>query len=251
MSASRTRFSELVEIVHQLRAPGGCPWDAEQTHESLTKFLIEESYEVVEAIEEGSQSALREELGDVLFQVLFHSDLAAAADRAPFSIDDVVDDLAEKLRRRHPHVFGDATVDSVDEVLKNWESIKRVEKPERESVVDGVPAALPALQRADKILGRAQKIGAIELQDSIGLADEEALGALLLAVVGSARANGLDAEAALRGAVRGLEGELREHEQQSAPASSDPLAATAAPQQADPEHVFDDETQIIDLRDQP
>lgn len=227
-------LEELVEVMARLRGPGGCPWDAEQTHASLVPYAIEEAHELAEAIEAmagapGDDAHLREELGDVLLQVVFHADIARAEGR--FDIEDVARTLAEKLRRRHPHVFADTEVEGVAEVVANWDAIKRAEKPERESALDGVPASLPALARAEKLLRRAQRAGLQPPADA-SVADasmpgtEEELGRALLALVRDATSRGLDAERSLRAATRELERELREREaaRAGAPASAEPPA---------------------------
>jgi XTP/dITP diphosphohydrolase len=206
-------LDELVAVMARLRGPGGCPWDAEQTHASLVPYVIEEAHELAEAVEAGDDAHLREELGDVLLQVVFHADIARAEGR--FDVDDVARTLIAKLRRRHPHVFDDVAVDGVADVVENWDAIKRAEKPERSSALDGIPAGLPALARAEKTMSRARRAG-LELPDAAAPAadplDEEALGAALLGMVRAASDRGLDAERALRGATRALERELREQE---------------------------------------
>jgi XTP/dITP diphosphohydrolase len=138
-----SHLQQLVAVMDQLRSPGGCPWDAEQTHESLVKFLLEESYEFIEAVETEDRDAMREELGDVLLQVYFHARMAEEHPTDPFSIEDVAQLVAEKLIRRHPHVFADVEDLSSDEVLENWEALKAKEKG-RTSAVDGVPVGQPA-----------------------------------------------------------------------------------------------------------
>jgi len=153
-------FQELVAIMERLLAPGGCPWDREQTHQSLKPYLIEEAYEVIEAIDSGSSEHLKEELGDVLLQVVFHAELARRDGR--FGIDDVVRGISEKLKRRHPHVYGEAEADGSAQVIKNWEEIKRREKREKQeggSVLDGLPRSLPALIRARRIQEKVSRVG--------------------------------------------------------------------------------------------
>lgn len=153
-------FDELAAVMRRLLAPGGCPWDREQTHQSLKPYLIEEAYEVIDAIDSGSDEHLAEELGDVLLQVVFHAELAERDGR--FTIDDVVRGITEKLKRRHPHVFGDVSVDGSDQVLRNWEQIKRQEKREKReggSVLDGLPRSLPALIRARRIQEKVSRVG--------------------------------------------------------------------------------------------
>ena len=216
-----TNLDELIATANKLRAPGGCPWDAEQTHESLTKYLIEESYELVEAIESGNREQILEELGDVLYQVIFHSDLAQSGSLGEsFSIQDVAELSTKKMKGRHPHVFGTPEelerykASNGEEVMQNWDAHKQREKPERESVLDGIPKALPSLMLADKVIGKAQSLGVLGTEEpgAIEIADEDQLGALLLALVLAAKSKGLDAERALRESVRELEVEIRQFE---------------------------------------
>ena len=210
-------LDELVEVMARLRGPGGCPWDAEQTHASLVPYAIEEAHELAEAVEareagDGDDAHLKEELGDVLLQVVFHADIARAEGR--FDVDDVARTLIEKLRRRHPHVFADLAVDGVADVVANWDAIKREEKPERGSALDGIPVSLPALARAEKTMSRAKRAG-LPLPEAAAVDagdDEAALGEALLALVRSASDRGLDAERALRTATRALEQRLRAEE---------------------------------------
>ena len=214
-----TNLDELLAVAHKLRAPGGCPWDAEQTHESLVKYLLEETYELIEALESGSREEIMEELGDVLYQVVFHSDLAAAGSLGePFDIQDVAKLSADKMRGRHPHVFGTPeelekyAAKTGDEVMLNWDSHKQREKPERQSVLDGIPQALPALALADKVIGKAQKIGLLpegESDAGLPMDNEDVLGGLLLTIVADARAKGLDPERGLREATRELQVAIR------------------------------------------
>jgi XTP/dITP diphosphohydrolase len=199
-----SRFLDLVEVMDRLRSPGGCPWDAEQTHATLVKYLLEEAYETAEAIEDGDDAALREELGDVLLQVVFHSRIAAERPGG-WTIDDVAGDIVEKLVRRHPHVFGTATAATAGDVEANWEHLKAVEKG-RTSAVEGVPLAQPALALASALLGRTAKAGlSVPVPAAVeapAVVDDEAIGELLLSVVALARSAGVDAEAALRAASR-------------------------------------------------
>ena len=216
-----TELYELIETAHKLRAPGGCPWDAEQTHASLIQYLVEECYELIDAIEAGNRDEVLEELGDVLYQVIFHSDLAATGTLGePFTIEDVAAKMRDKMISRHPHVFGNAeeleqyAASNGDEVMVNWDNLKKKEKPERESVLDGIAQGMPALALANKVIGKAEKIGLLEegAQGPLDVASEEELGTLLLAVVSSARARGLDSERALRFAVRDLMSDIRKAE---------------------------------------
>lgn len=199
----------------QLRSPGGCVWDAEQTHESLLKFLLEESYEYIEAVETNDREAMREELGDVLLQVYFHARMAEEHPTEPFSIEDIAETVADKLIRRHPHVFGDVKVSSSDEVLENWEALKALEKG-RTSAIEGVPLAQPALALVAKLLYRAEKNKLnLTLPDQIRTpieASEEAVGEVLLATIAWAAAHGVDPEGALRYSARSLIAEIVELE---------------------------------------
>ena len=212
MSAEHPRLEELVAIVAQLRAPGGCPWDADQTHESLVQYLVEESWELIDAIESGDRDEMIEELGDVLYQVLFHADIAAHTPGEDFDIEDVAAHMTAKMVSRHPHVFGgDRTAETADDVVGFWDELKAGEKPHRTSVLDGIPRGMPALALAQKVLGKAAKVGVAGLPDAAlpAPATEDELGRVLLALVASARSQGLDAERALRHAVRGFEDDVR------------------------------------------
>ena len=220
-----TQLDDLIAVAARLRAPGGCPWDAEQTHRSLVQYLLEETHELIEAIESGNREEILEELGDVLYQVVFHSDLAASGSLGePFDIQDVAKLTAEKMRGRHPHVFGTAeelekfAAKTGDDVMLNWDSHKQREKPERSSVLDGIPQSLPALALANKVIGKAQKIDLLDAQAASPLQfeDEAQLGGLLLAIVQSAKAAGLDSERALREATRDLMADIRKAEVLSA-----------------------------------
>ena len=160
-----SQLERAVQVMDRLRSPGGCPWDAAQTHESLTRYLLEETYEVIEAIETGDLALLREELGDLLLQVLFHARLAEELpDDERFGIEDIAGALADKLISRHPHVFGDVQVASVEEQTALWEELKVAEKG-RTSAVDGVPLAQPALALTAKLISRAQRAGLGSLTD--------------------------------------------------------------------------------------
>ena len=219
-------LEQLIAVLEQLRAPGGCAWDAEQTHESLVRYLVEETYELIDAIESGSREELIEELGDVLYQVIFHSDIAAHTPGEEFTLEDVAAHMTAKMVGRHPHVYGelanqlaaDEVTDTASDVNARWDEIKKVEKPTRTSVLDGVPQGMPALALADKLLGKAEKLGMpaphvvarLEVAPGAGDAEsEDELGAQLLEIVSSARANGLDSERALRTALRALQDDMR------------------------------------------
>lgn len=212
MSSELTR---LREVMDKLRSPGGCPWDAEQDHVSLLKFLLEESYEFIEAVEENDRDAMQEELGDLLLQVYFHSRMAEEDKEQPFNIEDVAKGVADKLIRRHPHVFSDTVVSSSTEVLENWEAQKAIEKA-RTSAIDGVPLAQPALPLVSKLLYRASKSNyqlsiakPVKLPDGI---DQDQFGELLLGLISQAAEKGLDPEAALRGAAKTLITQIKTHE---------------------------------------
>lgn len=215
------KLASLIQTAHQLRAPGGCPWDAEQTHESLLQYLLEETYELIDAVESGNRDEVLEELGDVLYQVIFHSDLASSGTLGePFDLEEVASHMEHKMRSRHPHVFGTEeelamfAAQTGDEVMQNWDAHKKKEKPGRTSVMDGVPKQLPALARANKVIGKAEKAGILSplTQPAVPMTNEEDLGRLLLAVVASARSLKIDPERALREATRALEQEVRERE---------------------------------------
>ena len=211
--APHPKLDELIAVMERLRAPGGCAWDRAQTHESLVQYLVEETYELVDAIESGDREELVEELGDVLYQVLFHADIAAEEGR--FTIEDVAAHMTAKMIGRHPHVFGDTTADTPEEVMVRWEELKKAEKPARTSVLDGIPRGMPALALAAKVIGRAEKVGA--RVDATPVASshetEEELGRELLALVARSSAAGLDAERALRHAIRALGDDIRAAEQ--------------------------------------
>jgi XTP/dITP diphosphohydrolase len=202
------RLLDLVTVMDELRRR--CPWDKEQTHESLARYLLEEAYETLEAIETGDQAHLREELGDLLLQVYFHARIAAesAPEDGGFTIDDVAGDIVDKLVSRHPHVFAGLDVEDAAEVEANWEQLKAAEKG-RSSVLEGVPMALPALALADKVVGKAAKVGVTPEPGSRVVEPVETLGDRLLALVVEARAAGVDPEQALRTAVRRLADAVR------------------------------------------
>jgi tetrapyrrole methylase family protein / MazG family protein len=217
------RLKELVEVVDRLRAPGGCPWDREQTHSSLRSTLLEEAYEVLETIDEGSMPRLKEELGDLLLQVLMQASIAAG--EGAFDLGEVAETVREKLVRRHPHVFGDVTVSGADEVVRNWEALKAREYA-RESALDGVQRSLPALQWAFTLQKRAANVGfdwrevegalekvreeLDELRRSRTPEEREAeFGDLLFTMVNVARKMGINPEDALRGTTGRFEARFR------------------------------------------
>lgn len=204
-TAPHPRLDELIATLERLRAPGGCAWDRDQTHASLVQYLVEESAELVEAIESGDDAELVEELGDVLYQVLFHADIAAEAGR--FTLEDVAAHMTRKMVGRHPHVFGDVVAETPDDVVATWDAVKALEKAHRTSVLEGIPSGMPGLALADKMLGRAAQVG-VAVAPAPVPATEDELGTQLLALVAGARVQGLDAERALRGALRSLRGRV-------------------------------------------
>jgi XTP/dITP diphosphohydrolase len=196
----------LVEVMDRLRSPGGCAWDAEQTHESLVKYLLEESYEFIDAIETNDRVGMREELGDVLLQVYFHSRVAQDHPTDPFSIDDVAGAIADKLISRHPHVFAGLEVSGTDEIIENWEAIKAKEKG-RTSPLDGVAMSQPALPLVSKLIYRADKYGAeldIPAHSTEEAATEESVGKALASVIAWAYQHEIDPELALRAQARAM-----------------------------------------------
>lgn len=200
-------LERAVEVMDRLRSPGGCPWDAEQTHASLAKYLVEETYEVLEAIETNDLSLLREELGDLLLQVLFHARLTQELpDGEAFGIEDVAADLVDKLVRRHPHVFAGAEVTDAQSLNETWERHKIAEKG-RTSVVDGVPLGQPALALAAKLVARARRAG-LDVEPG----SQSEIGERLFAVVRDAVAAGVDPETELRATARAYRAALRDTE---------------------------------------
>jgi tetrapyrrole methylase family protein/MazG family protein len=213
------RLLDLVKVQALLRAPGGCPWDREQTHQSLARHLLEETHELLEAIDADDSDAIRDELGDLMLQITFHAQIAAEEHR--WDIDDVAEALVRKLIHRHPHVFGEVEVADAGEVLVNWEKLKAEEIGRRTGVDEEIPASLPALARAGKVQRRAagwgfewrsveSAVGALrEEVDELELATspenaEEEVGDVLFATVAVARKLGVDAESALRRTIRGF-----------------------------------------------
>ena len=210
-----SQLQRLVEVMDRLRSPGGCPWDAEQTHESLIKYLLEESYEFIDAIETDDRAGMREELGDVLLQVYFHSRIAQDHPTDPFSIEDVAGAIADKLISRHPHVFENLEVSGTDEIIENWEAIKAREKG-RTSAIDGIAMAQPALPLVAKILYRAEKYN-VDLhvdEYSSEKATEKSVGEALASVIAWAHKNGIDPENALRAQAREMIRQIQAAEQQ-------------------------------------
>lgn len=232
MESNYYSFEHLRKIMARLRAPDGCPWDKEQTHESIKEYFLEEVYEFLEAVESKDPAHMREELGDVLLQVVFHAQMGAEA--GTFDLDQVIHELSDKLVRRHPHVFGEVAVSGSDEVVVNWDAIKNAEagKETRKSRLDGIPTTFPALVRAKKLQLRAAKDGfdwpsaepvwekleeeIQEVREAIAEGDadhlEDELGDLLFVVVNLARKLDVDPEIALQRANRKFEGRFRKME---------------------------------------
>ncbi|WP_438293463.1 nucleoside triphosphate pyrophosphohydrolase [Streptomyces sp. HUAS TT7] len=198
------RLLDLVQVMDRIRR--ACPWSSQQTHKGLAKYALEEAYELVEAVEEGDRDELREELGDVLLQVVFHARIAEEDAEAPFSVDDVAGGIVEKLIHRHPHVFGAETASTPEEVKSHWLRMKAVEK-QRSSVTDGVPLGQPALALAAKLSARARTAGL-----TVPLPSGEGVGYRLLALAVEAESAGADPEAALRAAARAYREAIRSAE---------------------------------------
>jgi XTP/dITP diphosphohydrolase len=211
-----SELQRLVEVMDRLRSPGGCAWDAEQTHESLIKYLLEESYEFIDAIETDDRAGMREELGDVLLQVYFHSRIAQDHPTDPFSIEDVAGAIADKLISRHPHVFENLAVSGTDEIIENWEAIKAREKG-RTSAIDGIAMAQPALPLVAKIFYRAEKYKVdldVPQYESEQEVNEKSVGEALASVIAWAHENGIDPENALRAQAREMIRQIQAAEQQ-------------------------------------
>lgn len=217
---SKNGVAGLIELMNILRSKDGCAWDKEQTHQSLIEYLLEESFEFAEAVETGDRKAIREELGDVLLQVVFHSRIAQEDKTDPFDIDDVADVITNKLVKRHPHIFGDSGELSKEQVEANWEQIKQKEKG-RTSITDGVPVAMPALMHADKIITRVKSVDKKFAQVANSpqveilakeIQDEEEVGKFLLSFVAMCNEKGIDSESALRKAINRYREEIKKSE---------------------------------------
>lgn len=213
---TQSHLQRLVEVMDRLRSPGGCAWDAEQTHESLIKYLLEESYEFIDAIETDDRAGMREELGDVLLQVYFHSRIAQDHPTDPFSIEDVAGAIADKLISRHPHVFENLEVSGTEEIIENWEAIKAREKG-RTSAIEGIAMSQPALPLVAKILYRADKYNVDLRVDEFSSqkATEKAVGEALASVIAWAHENGIDPENALRAQAREMIRQIQAAEKQA------------------------------------
>jgi XTP/dITP diphosphohydrolase len=204
-------LDQLRQTLEALLGDEGCQWDRQQTHRSLVRYLIEEAYELVDAIETDNRDAIREELGDVLYQVLFHAEIARRDPENPFDIDSVAQHTDHKMRSRHPHVFGDVKVDSVEEIRQNWVELKRREKPARLGPLDGIPSAIQGIARAHQVLERATRVGVgPDANPDLAGMSQQQWGAWLLSAVATARAEGIDLDLALREALREFESSVEE-----------------------------------------
>ena len=205
-------FGELVDIIAALRAPGGCPWDREQTHESIRKSVIEEAYELVEAIDGKNPSKIADESGDVLLQVVLHAQIAK--DNGEYDINDVTDAISRKMIHRHPHVFGDTSVKDSEDVLNKWDAIKRADRSQS-SITDelrGVSAYIPTLMRAQKIRKKANKAGFNHTAPEVSAETEEEFGRLLFDIAAAAGERGIDPEVALSGYINKFISDFEEFE---------------------------------------
>lgn len=231
MKNGKYDFQDLVEIIEKLRAPGGCPWDREQTHESIKKNLIEEGYELIEALESGDGAKMADESGDLLLQIVFHANIGK--EKGEYDISDVTDAVCRKMIHRHPHVFGDVEANTSEEVLRNWDAIKRSDREQKTIAEEltGISAFLPSLMRAEKVQKKAEKNGYLfgtpeETADGIarmlkavaGSADsgtaEMYIGKVLFEVVSAARVAGIDPELALSKETNGFIEEFAKFEQE-------------------------------------
>ncbi|MDD5712729.1 MAG: nucleoside triphosphate pyrophosphohydrolase [Smithellaceae bacterium] len=239
-------MDKLQEIIRKLRSPDGCLWDRKQTIRDVSRYLIEEAYEVVEAIEEKTPAAVKEELGDLLFQILFLA--CICEEQGAFNLDDITQEIAEKMIRRHPHVFGNRTVGSVEEIKANWREIKETLENKKPGFFDGIPLSLPALERAQRITARAAEVGfdwsgapevmekvdeeIIELRTALIAKDQakiaEETGDLLFTLVNLSRFTNVNAEAALRGTVGKFTRRFGRIEEKLAASGKTPAEATLA-----------------------
>ena len=205
-----SKFDRLLEVATALNGPGGCPWDLKQTFFSLQPYVIEEAYEVLEAVDSNDDQKITDELGDLLYTVIFYAKVAEREGR--FSLDDILEAIREKLIRRHPHVFGDLKIAHEDEVVQNWDKIKKTEKAseERKSVLDGIPKGLPTLLRAQKVVRKMRKADSALLKTKEeGAATEEEMGNKMLELILQAEDAHIDVESALRRSLSHLEEQFR------------------------------------------
>jgi len=205
-------FDSLLQVAEKLLGPNGCPWDKTQTFFTLQPYVLEEAHEVIEAVDTDDDRKIIEELGDLLYTVVFYGKLGEKSGR--FSMEEIVTSIKEKLVRRHPHVFGDTQVQNTEEVVKNWEKIKAEEKKEekKKSILDGIPPTLPAIVRAQKVLKRIQRTGSKLLEKETDKRTEQEIGDQLLKLILSAEESDVDAESALRRSLARLENAFRQSE---------------------------------------
>ncbi len=197
-------FDRLVEVADRLLGPNGCPWDHTQTFETLQQYVLEEAHEVIEAVDQGDDKKILEELGDLLYTVIFYAKIAEKTNR--FTLRDILENIAEKLIRRHPHVFGDVTVRHVDDIIQNWEAIKKQEKKDApaQGLLESMPASLPTLVKAQKLVRKLARAGSLKNAQGNALWTEDTVGKALLELVISAETQGIDAESALRRTLKTL-----------------------------------------------
>lgn len=213
LNKEKYTFDDLVKIIERLRSPGGCPWDREQTHQSIRSSMIEEAYELVEAIDAGNGEKIADESGDVLLQVVLHAQIGK--DNGEYDINDVTDMISKKMIHRHPHVFGEISVKNSDDVLTNWDAIKRADR-EQKSITDelkGVSAYIPTLIRAKKICKKAKKAGYAYNIPSVDANNEEEFGKILFDIAVSAGEKGIDPEVALSGYINKFISNFARYEQ--------------------------------------
>ncbi len=197
-------FDRLVEVADRLLGPNGCPWDHTQTFETLQQYVLEEAHEVIEAVDQGDDKKILEELGDLLYTVIFYAKIAEKTNR--FTLRDILENIAEKLIRRHPHVFGGVTVRHVDNIIQNWEAIKKQEKKDApaQGLLESMPASLPTLVKAQKLVRKLARAGSLKNAQGNALWTEDTVGKALLELVISAETQGIDAESALRRTLKTL-----------------------------------------------
>lgn len=208
-------FYEFCEIIAALRAPDGCPWDREQTHQSLSKHLLEEAYEAKDAIDEGNPEKIADELGDVLLQIVMHAQIGK--EEGTFTIDDVTDAVSTKMIKRHPHVFGDVIANDSEKVLENWEEIKKAQRGQNHvyEALEGITPSLPALSKAVKVIGKAKKAGFLKNENLSAHATEEQIGEKLFEICVLSQQSGIDAEEALSSFIKNFIKKIKNIEENS------------------------------------
>lgn len=197
-------FDRLIEVANKLLGPNGCPWDHTQTFETLQQYVLEEAHEVIEAVDDGDDKKILEELGDLLYTVIFYAKIAEKTNR--FTLQEILENIKDKLVRRHPHVFADVQVRHVEEIIQNWEAIKKQEKKEAASqdLLESMPATLPTLVKAQKLARKLSRTGVLKTTEESSCLTEDSLGKALLKLVISAEFQGIDAESALRRTLKTL-----------------------------------------------